>query len=351
MSGNDDHARMVRLRRNRGHEPIRRETLQDRDRLSFKARGILGYLLSLPEDWETNARRVVAQGGKPGHRGDGRDSVRAGLNELEDAGYLIRHRSHLPDGGWLWVWIYDDDPTDLAARAASLIADPMQTRLDVRLDPSDPIGPDEEYDSGPVGERAGQTMDGLPVYGADAEYVSAGHTMDGLTGDGSPVDGSPVDGSPGHKENYSQESPLPPRVHPADGPPPPAVPAGSAPASGTPAPTSQQRCTHGQIACRTCGTNPRAVSTARARAHQTDDRERSRRCPWCPPSPDENRRWDPRSRITISPYVTCDHTTPHEPIIAQLDAAEAADDRRRRGATPDNPMQTGQPSTSGARRG
>jgi hypothetical protein len=65
--------------------------------LSFKATGLLAFLLSLPEEWSPNSRHLA------GIKTDGRDSVQAGLRELEAAGYLRRTRTRLPSGLFEWV--------------------------------------------------------------------------------------------------------------------------------------------------------------------------------------------------------------------------------------------------------
>lgn len=54
--------------------------------LSFKAKGILLYLLSRPDDWQIYESEIVK------HCSDGRDSVRTGLKELEEKHYIIRTR-------------------------------------------------------------------------------------------------------------------------------------------------------------------------------------------------------------------------------------------------------------------
>lgn len=98
-----------RIRQGKGHESIRREALQD-TRISFKAQGILTYLLSLPDNWKTNAERLGMT--RPGK--EGQHAVRSGLQELEEAGYLVRKRTHLGAGKWRWIWMYSDDPESLA---------------------------------------------------------------------------------------------------------------------------------------------------------------------------------------------------------------------------------------------
>lgn len=62
------------------------QTIKD-NRLSWKARGILCYLLSLPDDWEIQFEELR------GHAPDGRDSLRSGLLELEKYGYLAKRQT------------------------------------------------------------------------------------------------------------------------------------------------------------------------------------------------------------------------------------------------------------------
>lgn len=59
------------------------------ERLSWAARGLLAYMLSLPVDWRLNETDLV------GRSPMGRDHLRSTLRELEGAGYL--HRSRLRD--------------------------------------------------------------------------------------------------------------------------------------------------------------------------------------------------------------------------------------------------------------
>ncbi|QDH93298.1 helix-turn-helix DNA binding domain protein [Microbacterium phage Cressida] len=61
------------------------------ERLSWKARGLLAYLLSHREGWRTSVSRLSRMAP------DGRDSVRAGLNELIEHGYVIRSEDRIRD--------------------------------------------------------------------------------------------------------------------------------------------------------------------------------------------------------------------------------------------------------------
>jgi hypothetical protein len=93
----------------RGPKPERGFTIIDntalRDRaLSFRARGILGYVLSNTEGWETSAEAIARMGT------EGRDAVRTALNELEAAGYLKRTPHRGADGKWATDWTMYETP-------------------------------------------------------------------------------------------------------------------------------------------------------------------------------------------------------------------------------------------------
>ncbi|MGW2890624.1 hypothetical protein ACWDDN_36025 [Streptomyces griseoruber] len=61
-------------------------------RLSFKAKGIFGYVSTHRDGWQVTLAHLVAVGP------DGREAIRAGLKELERYGYLIRERLRRPNG-------------------------------------------------------------------------------------------------------------------------------------------------------------------------------------------------------------------------------------------------------------
>jgi|Laugrefa1bdmlbdn_1035148.scaffolds.fasta_scaffold00122_22 hypothetical protein len=63
-------------------------------RLTWKARGLLVFLLSQPDNWRTTTAGLTV------HGVDGRDSIRAGLKELELAGYLTRRTWQDERGHW-----------------------------------------------------------------------------------------------------------------------------------------------------------------------------------------------------------------------------------------------------------
>lgn len=77
--------------------------------LSFKARGILAYLLSMPDNWSCSSKHLASVGP------DGRDAVRTGLLELQTAGYLVRERKQdKTTGRWSTITTVHDQPVDKA---------------------------------------------------------------------------------------------------------------------------------------------------------------------------------------------------------------------------------------------
>jgi hypothetical protein len=78
---------MAELRKynNAGAVAIPWTTAQD-ERLSFTARGVLSYVLSLPDGWEYSIERIAASC-KATVKGSGREAVTSAMRELEDTGY------------------------------------------------------------------------------------------------------------------------------------------------------------------------------------------------------------------------------------------------------------------------
>lgn len=74
--------------------------------ISWKAKGILLYLLSRPDDWQVYEKELEK------HSLDGRDSLKNGIKELETTGYIVRTRKR-DDKGRLREYEYSvyEQPT------------------------------------------------------------------------------------------------------------------------------------------------------------------------------------------------------------------------------------------------
>lgn len=93
-----------RKRRKNGFTQIANTLFED-DNLSYRAKGILGYMLSRPDNWKFNKTDLVRRST------EGRDAVYKAIDELKEQRYLHIYRNQCEDGtfdGWLWE--YDDSP-------------------------------------------------------------------------------------------------------------------------------------------------------------------------------------------------------------------------------------------------
>ena len=104
---------IYRTRQKSNFTIINNTSLKDK-RLSLKAKGLIAYMLSLPDDWVFYETELV------NHSTDGKHSVNSALKELQDAGYLIKKQSRSEDGKFSNIdWELFDEPqnADLATFA------------------------------------------------------------------------------------------------------------------------------------------------------------------------------------------------------------------------------------------
>lgn len=93
-----------RKRKKNGFTQVSNQLIED-SRLSWKAKGILIYLLSRPNNWKVNKSDLERRAT------EGKASLDSGIEELKEMGYLHIYRNRLENGqidGW--VWEYDDEP-------------------------------------------------------------------------------------------------------------------------------------------------------------------------------------------------------------------------------------------------
>jgi hypothetical protein len=73
---------------------VSNKTAQDKN-LSFEARGLLVFMLSLPEDWVIHKSWLIEQ------TSAGRDKIQRMVNELVKMGYLVKKQAHGDNGQFL----------------------------------------------------------------------------------------------------------------------------------------------------------------------------------------------------------------------------------------------------------
>lgn len=90
---------IIRQKREKHFSIVSNEVLNDK-RLSFKARGLLVYMLSMKDDWKFYTKELAEHSER-----DGIKSIRSALNEIEAMGYLERTQTrgkhgHFEEQDW-----------------------------------------------------------------------------------------------------------------------------------------------------------------------------------------------------------------------------------------------------------
>jgi hypothetical protein len=222
-------------------ESIPHRVLRDK-RLTFRARGLLCYLLSLPDDWQTSISRLreLTPAKEPGSPYEGREALETAVRELEKFGYLYRwprrtERGHVSD----YVWAFSADPDALRA----MLAEQVPTVVDRAVGNS---------------TIAGSAVTGSAGNGADQAKTdrSADRTGSGATVAGSHATPRRTDLTKNWKKNPRERAPM-----------------GAHPTGVTPV-------------CGQCDARPDDPISARV-VWLDDERTRSERCHRCHPRASE----------------------------------------------------------------
>ena len=83
----------IRHSKQRDYTVMNNTFLRD-DKLSWKAKGLFAYILSLPEDWKIYLNELQT------HATDGETSLRSAIKELTDNGYIVQKRLKDDKGRW-----------------------------------------------------------------------------------------------------------------------------------------------------------------------------------------------------------------------------------------------------------
>jgi hypothetical protein len=126
---------IVRTKKNKNYTTINNTVLRD-ERLSWRARGIAAYLLTMPDDWEISHDHLWK------HGVEGRDAVLNAMRELEDAGYLVRTKFQDKKGKFQTVVVLHEEPQPSPENQVSVNQDSVNqvsVNQDSRINTKDEI--------------------------------------------------------------------------------------------------------------------------------------------------------------------------------------------------------------------
>ena len=94
----------IRVERRDRFTTVDRRAVNDQ-RLSFRARGVLIWLLDKPNGWRVDSKSIAAS------TREGRDAIRTALRELEECGYITRERMRAERGRWITETVVREIPS------------------------------------------------------------------------------------------------------------------------------------------------------------------------------------------------------------------------------------------------
>ena len=118
MADTTDRSGIIRTHHDRDnpYTMVNKAAFEDK-RLSWEARGVLGYLLVKPDGWQIRINDLLDQS-----TSCGRDQMRRILNELEAYGYLVRERKPVDRGRFDWVSHIYETPRDPSSEKIEQLA-------------------------------------------------------------------------------------------------------------------------------------------------------------------------------------------------------------------------------------
>lgn len=92
-----------RVEKNKNYTVMSNIHLRDKN-LSYKAKGLLSFMLSLPDDWDYSINGLVSLSKERVK------AVRSAIKELEDNKYLVREKNKLENGRFDYDYIIYEEP-------------------------------------------------------------------------------------------------------------------------------------------------------------------------------------------------------------------------------------------------
>ena len=149
---------IMRVAKNRDHPYVMLDKrLAEDPSLSWKAKGLMAYMLSRPDDWQIRVADLVRR--SPG----GESAVRSGLRELEQHGYLVRKRRHDAATGrfaGITLTVHEQPAPTSSADAPS--CDTPQTELPQTADPDAEYRPLTNTESTKTEQNQAEVDDVVP---------------------------------------------------------------------------------------------------------------------------------------------------------------------------------------------
>lgn len=94
---------VIRVAKTKDYTVMSNHHLRNRD-LSLKAKGLMGWMLSCPDDWDFTVNGIVSC------MKEGKDAIVSTLSELEKAGYLIKTNGRGKDGKFHVEFVLHEEP-------------------------------------------------------------------------------------------------------------------------------------------------------------------------------------------------------------------------------------------------
>ena len=140
---------VCRIMKENNYTRVSNHYLRDNS-LSFKAKGLLTLMLSLPEDWDYTIAGLAQ------FTADGRVSIASTIRELEECGYIRRSQTRGENGAFAQneYWIYEVPQTDKAPCAENV----ETADLDGEISENEASGSNE-----PLADNVSTTINDLSV--------------------------------------------------------------------------------------------------------------------------------------------------------------------------------------------